>query len=364
LGIIVANLAYVFIFLRQPVGCGEAGCLLSEISIAIGASLVGAGIGWSIIRKFQSWTGRGGGDQTFRLEPYLTLLLVATAAFTVSNLYLGPIARPGSLNCSLQGCIIAGVSSIVGILLGLSGILGIYRGLVREGYLQTARSLTPPQVGSGPEEPMILALAKERIHLERLRLAERRRRRFLENVYWSDNQAWYWCGFTTRRMKPAGIVLSSGLRGRLDEEEWKTLLSYYFIRPDFRLLARMIVIMVPFFLLALASVAGDLVYGPEWGSLLGRALGPSISLLTFIMLFHLSKGAFLREDRSKARSVGTEPLLSLFRKVDQLGLPSVEKGKKREGWIAFLWPMPNLTERIQNLQLTMIKPTSARSSSS
>jgi len=56
------------------------------------------------------------------------------------------------------------------------------------------------------------------------------------------------------------------------------------------------------------------------------------------------------EDRSKMGSVGAEPLLSLFQKINRLGLPGVEKGKRRNGWSAFLWPTPNIRERIENLR--------------
>ena len=40
--------------------------------------------------------GRGGGvEQAFKIGPYMTLLLVATVAFTISNLYLVPQQRLG-----------------------------------------------------------------------------------------------------------------------------------------------------------------------------------------------------------------------------------------------------------------------------
>ena len=68
--------------------------------------------------------GRGGGvEQAFKIGPYMTLLLVATVAFTISNLYLGPPTTTRGLNCSTQGCVIAGVASAIGILLGLGGLV-------------------------------------------------------------------------------------------------------------------------------------------------------------------------------------------------------------------------------------------------
>ena len=41
--------------------------------------------------------------------------------------------------------------------------------------------------------------------------------------------------------------------------------------------------------------------------------------------------------------------MEVFKKIDQLYLRRVENTKKRHGWTLRLWPMPNITERIQNL---------------
>jgi len=53
----------------------------------------------------------------------MALLLVATVAFTISNLYLGPPTTIRGFNCSTQGCVIAGIASAIGILLGLGGLV-------------------------------------------------------------------------------------------------------------------------------------------------------------------------------------------------------------------------------------------------
>jgi hypothetical protein len=47
--------------------------------------------------------------------------------------------------------------------------------------------------------------------------------------------------------------------------------------------------------------------------------------------------------------LGRENLLRLFEKIDSLKLPEVENSKRRTGWIARLWPVPNITERTENL---------------
>jgi len=219
------------------------------------------GVGWGTIRKLpEVLFGRGGGvEQAFKIGPYMTLLLVATVAFTISNLYLAPPITTGGLNCSAQGCVIAAVASAIGILLGLGGLVGIYKALLRAGYVHTSRSLSPLQRGSGPEEVMILAIAKETLSRTR-----RRKKRTVDGVYWQDHQAWNWGAFTRRGVRPEGIVLSSDLKERLVEEDWKILLGYYFpgrSHPRFSALPRFFTFMVPALLLALSSGVVQLVYG-------------------------------------------------------------------------------------------------------
>ena len=48
--------------------------------------------------------------------------------------------------------------------------------------------------------------------------------------------------------------------------------------------------------------------------------------------------------------LGKEALISVFKRIDQLQLPQIENAKNRCGWIAPLWPMPNITERIKYLE--------------
>jgi hypothetical protein len=57
----------------------------------------------------------------------------------------------------------------------------------------------------------------------------------------------------------------------------------------------------------------------------------------------------LKQDTWAANSLGRESLLRLFEKIDSLKLPEVENSKRRTGWIARLWPVPNITERTENL---------------
>jgi hypothetical protein len=42
--------------------------------------------------------------------------------------------------------------------------------------------------------------------------------------------------------------------------------------------------------------------------------------------------------------------LNVFNKIDPLQLPRIKNAKRRHGWLAQLWPMPNITERIQSLR--------------
>jgi Zn-dependent protease with chaperone function len=83
--------------------------------------------------------------------------------------------------------------------------------------------------------------------------------------------------------------------------------------------------------------------------LFGNAITGTLFLAWFIRIFPWAKKMSLRQDTWAANSLGRENLLRLFEKIDSLKLPELENAKRRTGWIARLWPMPNITERIENL---------------
>jgi hypothetical protein len=64
----------------------------------------------------------------------------------------------------------------------------------------------------------------------------------------------------------------------------------------------------------------------------------------------MTRRTTLRQDKRVAGLIGQRALLDVFKKIDQLQLPRIENAKRRHGWVAWLWPLPNITERIQNLR--------------
>ena len=86
--------------------------------------------------------------------------------------------------------------------------------------------------------------------------------------------------------------------------------------------------------------------------LFGNAMIGTLLLTWFIRIFIWAKKMNLKQDIWAADSLGRENLLRLFEKIEGLKLPEVENAKRRTGWIARLWPMPNITERIKNLSST------------
>jgi hypothetical protein len=92
-----------------------------------------------------------------------------------------------------------------------------------------------------------------------------------------------------------------------------------------------------------------LEYGLQGGRFYGQFIAGPAALVLLIFILPLGKKLALRWDRWVAEEIGRSALLDLFKKIDSFQLPRVENAKKRHGWVARLWPMPNMTERIKNL---------------
>src|SRR2546427_3046696 len=283
---------------------------------------------------------------TFRLEPYLIMLLVAAAMVSVSNFFLGPVTMPQRLNCSFEGCVVSITSAIIGIALFLGSLIGIFKGLKRAGYIYPSEHLPLPVLGSGPEEERILKVANEV-----LGNFKRRRRRHVEAVSWSELQPWHSCHLTPFRVKPTGIILPDSLHGRLDDGDWNMLIDLSFRVPPIKFFAKfMLTVMGPSLLVLPPVFVINSFYGLQTELLFSRSVGPFIGLLMVMLVFVGTRHLLLRRDLALAASIGRTPLLSLFQKIESLGLPEIEKAKTREGWLARLWPMPTITDRIKNLQ--------------
>jgi hypothetical protein len=106
---------------------------------------------------------------------------------------------------------------------------------------------------------------------------------------------------------------------------------------------------VTIFLLILVGFVVSLEYGLQISRLYGQFVASPITLITLILLFANAKRVALRWDKWVAGLMDQRALLEVFKEIDSFQLPRIENAKKRHGWTLRLWPIPNITERIQNL---------------
>jgi hypothetical protein len=104
-----------------------------------------------------------------------------------------------------------------------------------------------------------------------------------------------------------------------------------------------------FLLIPIGGIVANLAYGLPGGRFYGQFIAGPATLVLLIITLPLGKQLALSWDRWVAETVERSALLDLFKKIDSFQLPRVENAKRRHGWVARLWPMPNITERIKNL---------------
>ena len=296
--------------------------------------------------------------KTPRLWLSIVELALGVPMLSIAIVYLAlggeyaPCQNPATF--TVQACTTVVEVSVVGLIgLGLTsfGVVGtIIDSLVRAGYL-TPRHLEPhPQLASTAETEIFLAMANQLLGEAKLPRA-----RSVGTIAWSENLPWYMCRFKRQGFrKPFQLVLPASLRGSLALDDEKTLLAYYVdrLKPRLSLVLRFWAeLVVPTPVLAL-MFAGVRFYWNGVLLLLGNAIIGTLFLTWFIRILPWAKKMNLKQDTWAANSLGRENLLRLFEKIDSLKLPEVENTKRRTGWIARLWPMPNITERIKNLSST------------
>jgi len=243
------------------------------------------------------------------------------------------------------------IIGLAGFFVSLWGAIEtVFSFLIRPGYLEyQIGPLNAPEPGVGPEDETILAMARDlQRQVKRPRFGE------ITSLEWSSNQQWYWAGWKRRSIrKPFILLLSGDLRGRLEPQEWRILLTYYFLhlKPRLRIVLKYLgPLMGAFFILIpIGGILGSLAYGLQGGRLYGQFIAAPSALILLILSLPVGKRLSLSWDRWVAEEVGRSALLELFKKIDRLHLGRVENAKRRHGWVAHLWPMPNITERIQNL---------------
>jgi hypothetical protein len=206
-------------------------------------------------------------------------------------------------------------------------------------------------IGDGQEEKRILELLRE--ILDHKRVAKRLRN--VDRLAWSEMQPWESSRFKWQGLrKPSVFVISAGLRGRLEIDDWKTYLNWRYLQLNVRqtvYVAQPIIRTLIPVLLFLAAATSLAFYAGQYASeLFAPIFGPPILLLTVYRVGPAMRKLFLGIDSIAAESLGAMFLLSLLKKIDSLSLPENENAKERQGWAARLWPEPNITERIANLQ--------------
>ena len=283
----------------------------------------------------------------------LPILTVGIAMIAVAYFNVGPLQNGRPPACFPESC----PSLVLFAFLGLAGFFVTLWGggetiagfLIREGLLEyNTGPLPPPQPGSGPEDESVLSMARElQRQVKRPKFGE------ITSLGWSEYQPWYWAGWKRKSIrKPFMLLLSADLRGKLNPEEWKILLTFYFLhlKPRLRIVLRYFWSVIGgFMLIPVGGILANLEYGLQGGRFYGQLIAGPAALILLILILPLGKRLTLSWDRLVADVVGQRALLNLFRKIDQLQLPRVENAKKRHGWVSRLWPMPNITERIKNL---------------
>lgn len=233
----------------------------------------------------------------------------------ISGFYLGQDVRvQNPAACLSTLCLLSALVGLAGyVLIFLGGTKGFLEYLTREGYIQSKGPVPPPQIGSGVEENEILGMTNELLGQRILP-----RTKSVAGVGWAEDLPWDAYQFKRHgRRKPPMFLISASLRGKVAVEDWKILLTYFFLRdkPRHRLmLGTLLSLMLPFFLLGLGGIVVSSIYGIQGGTLYGQFIAGPIALLLLIRIFVSSRKMFLKLDRLTARSIGATVCWTVFRK--------------------------------------------------
>ncbi len=285
------------------------------------------------------------------LRLYTLATVVGFGLTWASGVLLALIGFTGNPQDCTSSCFLGAVPGAVGwVLVLVCGHRALFGYLSLAG-VNTSKREEHLQAGSTQEDGQILETAKELLSNRRIQ-----RLRPVDTLAWSDRQAWYAPPLRGAGLgKPSRIVLSAGLRGRIDIQDWRTLLAYYFQQYGsarntlcvLRGFAKIwLLVGVSFSIGAILS----LTLGRYVSSLFATTVGPLVSLAVLFQLGPAIRNTLLTVDAAITKSMNTGKLLACFERIDRLQLPEIESAKKREGWVAHLWPMPNITQRIDNLQ--------------
>lgn len=146
------------------------------------------------------------------------------------------------------------------------------------------------------------------------------------------------------------LLLPLPLKGLLQANEWQPLIASDIMlgsTPGQRRLAVTTGLAALLLLLGLFGLSQLL--DPTWLQVLGPGVGIPVVIYLLLRAFKFLKNAVLLADKLAASVVGTNNLLQVLKKIDELKLPDVERRKAR-GRSAKHFGWPDITERMENLQ--------------
>jgi hypothetical protein len=178
---------------------------------------------------------------------------------------------------------------LAGFVLMIGAAWAVFRTLRGAGYIQTSRSPTIVQPGSGPDDETILAIANEL--LPKFKVVGKRH---IEGLAWTNNSQWYWINTNLRFKKPPHLILWNRFRGMLTPDDWRTLLSYYFVsgRLHLRSLQGFLRWFLPFTFLVFVGLGVEDVFGRPVGLLFRVSTAPLLGPWFIVNSFRLRRKRF------------------------------------------------------------------------
>lgn len=225
------------------------------------------------------------------------------------------------------------------VMMVIGGVTFLYR---TYGEMKHPLSKRTTELAS-PEDLKILNIARQLS--EQLQLSKRYD---FQNIVWSSNLHWQ-SSHTNAGRKKTSLVLPMRLRDRLNTEDWGPILAAVLAQYHHygRAVGKFLLVFLGFVaVVSLGGIVASGAYGIEGGRLWGQAVGAPLMILGLALITRLGKRTYLGYYEKSAQLFGTDAVLHVLNKIDSLGLPDVEKAKKRSRILKWLWPFPNMTEVI------------------
>jgi hypothetical protein len=171
-----------------------------------------------------------------------------------------------------------------------------------------------------------------------------------QKIVWSEKVPWDSVFFSPGVRRRNTLMLPLSLRTTLEPDLWRPILAFSLIqirsRPSYTL--------VPFFMFVIPLVVSLFAFAYAslaFGRVPTLALGlVPIFILSLFFSLRYTKRSFLRHINEATDVGGREAMLAALRRIDSLGIWEIEREKKRHGMVKRLWPVPDITERMEYLR--------------